>query len=172
MKEIKLWKNRKELSNKVALVDDEDYNRVMKAISSRARWYAHSSPKGSKFYAVNGSRDLAIHRVITNAPKGMDVDHINGNPLDNRKENLRICTRSENCRNKKVRSDSATGYKGVEKPNSNLRKPFRAYIGDPTRPGVHLYLGHHVSASEAAKAYDKKALELYGEFALLNFPRG
>ena len=49
-----------------------------------------------------------------NASKGVQVDHINGDPLDNRKENLRICMHSENCRNRKVRSDSRSGYKGVQ----------------------------------------------------------
>ena len=163
MREIKLWKNRKELSNKVAIVDDEDYDRVMEAINSRAKWYAHSPPPSKKYYAMNGDRDILIHRIVMNAPKGMDVDHINGDPLDNRKENLRICTRSENCRNKKVRADSKSGYKGVEVRPSGR---FRAYIGLPK-----CNLGTYDTPEEAAIAYDKKAIELFGEFANLNFPK-
>ena len=163
MKEIKLWKNRKELSDKVAIVDDEDYDRVMGAISLRAKWYAHSPPTSKKYYAMNGSRDILIHRVVMNAPKGMDVDHINGDPLDNRKENLRICTRSENCRNKKVRCDSKSGYKGVEIKSSGR---FQAYIGYP-----HQRLGTYDTPEEAARVYDKKAIHLHGEFANLNFPK-
>ena len=176
MREIKLWKNKDELSDKVSIVDEEDYDRVVEAAMAYrsngtpygGKWYAKSSTSG-KFYAMNGSRNRSIHRFIMNFPKGMDVDHINGDALDNRKENLRICTRSENCRNKKVRSDSKSGYKGVHQRPPNGR--YQAYIGDPTRKGRHMYLGHHDSAEEAARAYDKKAIELHGEFASLNFPK-
>jgi hypothetical protein len=170
MREIKLWKNRKELSDKVALVDAEDYNRVVTAISNRAKWYAHSPPTTKKYYAMNGNRDLSIHRVVMNAPKGMDVDHINGDPLDNRKENLRICTRSQNSQNKQVRTDSASGHKGVyERKGGKLKKRFQAYIWHPEKKARYR-LGYYATAEEAATAYDRKALELFGEFALLNFP--
>ena len=168
MREVKLWKNRKELSDKVAIVDDEDYDRVMGAISLRAKWYAHSPPTSKKYYAMNGSRDISIHRVVINAPKGMQVDHINGDPLDNRKENLRICTRSENCRNRKVRSNSRSGYKGVEIKSSGR---FQAYIGNPNMKSRHIKLGTYDTPEEAARAYDKKAIQLHGEFANLNFPK-
>ena len=168
MREVKLWKNRKELSDKVAIVDDEDYDRVMEAISSRAKWYAHRVPTSKKYYAMNGGRDILIHRVVMNAPKGMDVDHINGDPLDNRKENLRICTRSENCRNRKVRSNSRSGYKGVEIKSSGR---FQAYIGNPNMKSRHIKLGTYDTPEEAARAYDKKAIQLHGEFANLNFPK-
>ena len=168
MREIKLWKNRNELSDKVAIVDDEDYNRVMEAISSRSKWYVHSPPPSKKYYAFDGSHRLSIHRVVMSAPKGFDVDHINGDPLDNRKENLRICTRSQNCQNKSVRADSKSGFKGVYQHGTR----FRAYIGDPNRKKRQISLGYYTTAEEAARAYDKKATELHGEFATLNFPKG
>lgn len=167
MREIKLWKNKNELSDRVSIVDDEDYDKVLNAIGKRAKWYAWCSTS-AKFYAISGGRYKSIHRVVMDAPNGMDVDHINGDALDNRKENLRICTRSENCRNKKVRSDSKSGYKGVN-PNPNGR--YQAYIGDPTRKSQHIHLGYHATKEEAARAYDKKAIELHGEFANLNFPK-
>jgi hypothetical protein len=167
MKEIKLWKNKDELSDKVAIVDDEDYDKVMKAISKKAKWYAHMPPPSKKFYAMNGSRKLLIHRIVLDAPAGMDVDHINGDPLDNRKENLRICTRSENCRNRKTRTTSKSEFKGVyARPNNR----YYAYIGDPDRKSRHISLGTYGTPEEAARAYDKKAKELHGNFALLNFP--
>ena len=167
MKKIRLWKNKNELSDLYALVDDEDYDRVMEAISSRSKWYAWSGPNTSKTYAMNGSRDKSIHRVVMNAPRGMDVDHINGNPLDNRKENLRICTRSENCRNRKVRVTSKSGFKGV------YRKPsgrYEAYIGNPDVKNRLIHLGTYDTPEEAARVYDAKARKLHGEFANVNFP--
>jgi hypothetical protein len=180
-KEIQLWLNRDELSDKVAIVDDEDYDKVMSAISKRAKWYYHLNK-----YAVNGDRRKSIHRVVMDAPKGMDVDHVNGNGLDNRKENLRICTRSQNMMNQKLKSHSVSGYKGVQyEPfirqkytskktgittvrESKLSKPYRAYIGNGK--GGHITLGRYATAEEAARVRDKKALELHGEYAYLNFP--
>ena len=121
-----------------------------------------------------------------NAPEGMDVDHINGNGLDNRKENLRLCTRAQNAMNKRIRRDSLTGYKGVyynpihrEKytskktgittvHESKLSKPYQAYIGNGK--GGHIKLGRYATAEEAARARDAKAKELHGDFAFLNFP--
>tara|TARA_R100001163_G_scaffold65495_1_gene62894 strand:- start:128 stop:757 length:630 start_codon:yes stop_codon:yes gene_type:complete len=205
MKKIKLWKNRHELSDKVALVDDEDYEKVTEAIKYKSgkpgKWYAHRptayrNTNHVKHYAVNGDRRKAIHRVVMNAPLGMDVDHINGDPLDNRKENLRTCTRRDNIRNSKIRRDSASGFKGVyyvrtpayqnflkngptlkkdgtprkDQPQP-LAKPWRARMETRPRPGRKHELGHYETAEEAARAYDKKAIEEYGEFANLNFPR-
>ena len=168
MADIQLWKNRNELSDKVAIVDDEDYEKVVEAVG-RGKWYAHDNG-GAKDYAMNGCRDKSIHRVVMDAPKGMDVDHINGDPLDNRKQNLRICTRAQNSQNKKLRCDSKSGFKGVYQRTSGR---FESYIGDPNSPSTNkrsIRLGKFNSAEEAARAYDAKAKELYGEFAYLNFP--
>ena len=202
MKKIKLWKNKNELSDKVAIVDDEDFELVENALlrykkdgtlsKNSGKWYAHDPGGNYKTYGMSGSRDKSIHRLVMNAPKGKDVDHVNGDPLDNRKCNLRICTRSQNCQNKKLRNDSASGYKGVyeiKNPRrhkyiskktgevtyhySMSKKRFCAYIGDlethyPNKR--HIRLGHYETAEQAARAYDKKAKELHGEFAYLNFP--
>ena len=164
--EIQLWKNRRELSDKVTIIDKEDCNKVTEAITARAKWYAHI-PAGTKHYAMSGDRRKSIHRVVMDNPEGMDVDHINGNPLDNRKENLRICTRAQNSQNKKLRADSKSGYKGVYE-RSNGR--FQAYIGDPDKHGRNIKLGCYDTPEEAARARDKKAKELHGEFVYQNFP--
>jgi hypothetical protein len=196
-KEIKLWLNRNELSDKVTIVDDEDYDKVVEAArryngdgslkKGTGKWYYVCKGQSSfNEYAVSGDRRSAIHRLVMDAPKGMDVDHINGNGLDNRKENLRICTRAQNMMNQKLKSHSASGYKGVQYTPTQrykytskktgittvkeykVKNPYRAYVGDGK--GGHISCGRWATAEEAARARDKKALELHGEFALLNFP--
>jgi hypothetical protein len=197
MKKIRLWKNRKELSDQYSLVDDEDYEKVLEAVrvyrkdgslkKGSGKWYMQI-PAGAKPYAMNGSRK-SMHREIMKTPKGMHTDHINGDTLDNRKENLRVCTHRENCQNKKLRSDSASGMKGVyeikKPPRSKYmskktgevkyyyympKKRFQTYIGNPEKPNRNIKLGVYLTKEEAARAYDKKAIELFGEFAQLNFP--
>lgn len=169
LKKVELWESRDKLSDKVSLVDDEDYEIVMKAITARSKWYAHKPGKAASYYAFNGRRDKSIHRVIMDPPEGMVVDHINGNCLDNRRENLRICSYSQNSCNKKVRTDSKSGFKGV----CQRGKRYQAYIGDPGTPALkkrNIKLGTYNTAIEAAAAYDKKAVEFYGEYAKINFP--
>tara|TARA_A100001515_G_scaffold99325_1_gene80194 strand:- start:286 stop:876 length:591 start_codon:yes stop_codon:yes gene_type:complete len=190
VKKIRLWKNKNELSDKYALVDDEDHEKVIGAKDKRGKpvkWYCHNNNSKSGDYAMSGGRRKSIHRLVMGNPKGMCVDHINGDTLDNRKENLRVCSHSENLRNKRTKSTSQSGYKGVYEIKSPRRKKyvskktgkvtyyehmpkkrFQAYIGNGT--GGHIKLGYYATAEEAAEAYDRKALDLYGEFARLNFP--
>jgi hypothetical protein len=174
MKRIKLTQD------KWALVDDEDYDRL-----NEHKWYAKREHKSrsskDKFYVrrnsptdSNGKRKpILMHREITNAPKGMSVDHINGNPLDNRKDNLRVCTYSQNQMNRGKIKNNTSGYKGVfymkrtkDMINEHL-KPWKAQI---RFNGKVIYLGIYKTKEPAARIYDKKALELFGEFAQLNFP--
>jgi|TARA_R110000824_G_scaffold14877_1_gene63025 hypothetical protein len=157
------------------LVDDEDYDHL-----NEHKWHVHKTIEGT-FYAVrkspidsNGKQSsIFIHRGITNAPKGMVVDHINGNPLDNRKENLRVCTTAENCRNRGKSKNNKSGYKGV-----SYHKKAKHMINEYKSPWQSMIvfnrklmcLGMYKTKEEAARAYDQKAIELFGEFALLNFP--
>lgn len=103
---------------------------------------------------------VPLHRVIMLAPKGSCVDHINGDKLDNRFENLRLCTREQNNYNYPRQKNNTTGYKGVHFHKKNKR--FMARVG---RGG---YLGCFSTAEEAAKAYNKAAISRFGEFARLN----
>lgn len=143
----------------VALVDDEDLDRI-----NQYKWYASQGGGGRKFYAVQATskRRLRMHRLVLNAPDGMEVDHINGDTLDNRKENLRLCNRHQNARNTR-RSDMP--FKGICFQN----KKWYARI---VAAGKKRHLGCFHTATEAAQAYDRAARDYFGEFARLNFPNG
>jgi hypothetical protein len=149
------------------IVDDDIYE-----LLNRQKWWIHKNG-GPQIYAKGSdpndyNKRVYMHRVIANAPKGMHVDHINGNSLDNRKENLRVCTHAENTRNKRI--TSKYGYKGIYYVNNyrNLSKPWQAAISVKGHPK---FLGYYATPEEAARAYDKAAKELYGEYANLNFER-
>jgi len=105
-----------------------------------------------------------MHRVILDAPMNMLVDHINGNGLDNRRENLRICTNTENLRNRGKDRDNTSGYKGVVIKKGE--KKFRAQIRVNQKT---IHLGSFSTPEEAARAYDDAAREYFGEFAWTNF---
>lgn len=158
MKEIKLTKG------KVALIDDEDYEYL-----SRWRWKALNG-KGD-WCAVRNTRakvkskyvTLYMHRVIMDAPKGMTVDHINRNGLDNRRSNLRLATRRENQRNRGPVKDSASKYKGVVFDKRNKKWKAQINTGECNK-----FLGYFDTPEEAAKVYDEAAKKYHGAFAWLN----
>lgn len=98
------------------------------------------------------------------------VDHIDRDKLNNRRSNLRLATIFENMANV---GPKKAGYKGVFEQKRNLAKKFSSYIDSKSLTGKkRKYLGHFASAEEAAKAYDKAAKEIFGEFAYQNFPNG
>ena len=104
-----------------------------------------------------------MHRQILNVPEGLEIDHKNHNMLDNRKYNIRTCSKAENQHNRKTQKHSSK-YKGVSWHKE--RRKWRTRI---CNNGKEFSLGLFDSEIEAAKAYDQKAKELFGEFAYLNF---
>ena len=147
--------------DKFAIVDAEDYGRLCKY-----KWYTQ---KGRRNYYARNQRPhgmVLMHRVILNAPRGLVVDHINHNGLDNRKRNLRLCTVTQNNQNRRpiTNPNKTSKYKGVSFDKNRNR--FAAYIKHHKKS---YFLGRFDSETDAAKAYDKKASELFGEFAYLNF---
>lgn len=107
-----------------------------------------------------------MHREIMNAPKGMVVDHIDGNGLNNRKSNLRICTQAQNNLNSRPKRNCSSRYKGVSFYKRD--KIWQVQIFHNSRT---IFLGRFDDEIEAALAYDRKAAELFGEFAYLNFKK-
>lgn len=163
--------------NKV-LLDEEDMGRIVEYLStskaSPYKWQVsyNTSDKKMKYYATKtiggrSGKKWKMHRLILHLRgieiDGMEVDHINGDTLDNRFSNLRLCTSSQNGANAKLRSDNKTGYKGVRwnKNNSN----WNAYIQED---GKFKHLGCYDTAEDAALAYNRRAIELWGEYAWTN----
>ncbi len=150
--------------NKVAFIDDEDFDRLSKFKWHAKEWHntwcaARNIPR------ANGKQTLIrMHWEILRPPRGMDTDHKDHNGLNNQKSNLRIATRAENMRNMQKRKGCTSQYKGVCWHRRSAK--WRAYI---TVKGRQISLGHFDSEEEAAFAYDMKAHELFGEFALTNF---
>jgi hypothetical protein len=129
---------------KVAIVDAEDYESL-----SAHRWLVTSLK-----YAVRrfGGRPVYMHRIILNAPKGIQVDHINGDGLDNRRENLRLATNAQNGRNRKAQKNNTSGFKGVT--YSHQEKHWRAQI---MANGRNIYLGYFTCPVKAHAAYCEDA---------------
>lgn len=121
-------------------------------------WWA---PKGYACTKVEG-KTVPLHRMLMNPPALLYVDHANGNTLDNRRQNLRICTHAENTRNAKPNSRNTTGSKGVRRMKNGR---YRARIA---HNGARIALGCYKTLYAAAVAYDAKALELHGKYARTN----
>ncbi len=159
MKQIPLQKNR------FALVDDGDFNWL-----SQWNWFYHKTQRNAYVARTKKSKGIRtkiyMHRFIMSLQKGdrRQIDHINSNGLDNRRRNLRICTSSQNGGNRKI-SRGTSRYKGVcyYKDRSN-------WVAHICKNGKSLHIGYFTTEVEAAKAYDVKAVELFGEFAKTNFP--
>lgn len=150
-----------------AIVDAEDLPLV-----SGYSWYTYNDPRRSTQYAVTNVRlptgkrkTLRMHRLIMGADSKYGVDHANGNGLDNRRSNLRLATQRQNSTNRRIHKNNRSGYKGVHWRSDNCR--WRAAIGTPQGK---ITLGHFDNCIDAAKAYDRAARRLFGEYAKLNFP--
>jgi hypothetical protein len=142
-----------------AIVNAADYDWL-----SGFKWHATS---GRKAYACFARKDKVIymHRLIMNPPEGKFVDHVNGNSLDYRRCNLRNCTKAQNAWNRPAFGGTSR-FKGVHRDKDGRWKAGIRVGGRQT------FIGVFDDEVEAARAYDRKARELFGEFAYLNFPAG
>lgn len=144
----------------VALVDDEDYEWL-----NQWNWQCMDGYAIRKDTQAANRHAYCMHRVIMDAPPGMEVDHINHNPSDNRRCNLRLCTKNQNNLNRKNKVPNH--YKGIGFEKRKVRNQWYARITIDKR---QINLGYFASPEDAARAYDDAAKKYHGEFACLNFP--
>jgi HNH endonuclease len=151
---------------KYALVDDEDYQEL-----NKYKWHTYLSTN-KKYYAsrnsprIKGVKHLIkMHRMIMGCEKadGKNVDHINGDTLDNRRSNLRLCTVQENNLNKGRQINNKSGYKGVYKHSQ-----YDVYVAQIKVGKKRIHIGVYKTAIDGAKAYDEMARIHHGEFAWQN----
>ena len=145
---------------KETIVDDDIYEEL-----SKYKWCFCGGKRQNYAIRHNGNNGtVRMHRIIMQCKKGDIVDHLNGNGLDNRKENLRICTNSQNIQNSKRHKDNTSGYKGV--CFHKLGKKWQASL---SVNGKRKHLGLWNTKEDAARAYDISALKEYGDCAKINF---
>lgn len=142
-----------------ALIDEEDLLLV-----GKYKWNAqkHRSRVGVYYFYASASIDgnvVLLHRFLCSARSGEVVDHRNHNTLDNRRENLRVCTHAENMRNRAVNRNSATGVKGV-----TLDKRLNKFRAEIRANGKRITLGRFASIDDAAAAYRAASIKYHGDF--------
>lgn len=150
--------------NHFILVDEEDYELLKsfkwRILKGNTTFYAQTDIR------LNGyTKTVYMHRIITGDISGFDVDHIDGNGLNNQKNNLRVCTRQQNQMNRKKSTGKTSKYKGVYMKKRDGF--FYATIKINKKP---IWIGSYKTEQEAALAYDIKAKELFGDYAKLNMP--
>ena len=141
----------------ITIIDGEDYERI-----KHLHWFYGV---GNYYVGANlgNGKQVLLHRLIMETPKGLHTDHKNGNKLDNRKSNLRICTPSQNQFNSRKIIKKSSRFKGVSWYKRH--KLWKAYI---VKNGIQIHLGYFKCEEEAAKIYNAKASELFGKYCCLN----
>ena len=143
-----------------AIVDVADYEWL-----NQWFWYASRvSRVGTYACRKEGHRQVYMHVIICQPFDGKQIDHVNHDTLDNRRNNLRECTPTENARNSRKGSRNTSGFKGV-----SWKKSHRKWCAQMRINGKSIHIGHFDTPEDAAKAHDELVSKLHGEFACLNF---
>lgn len=136
-----------------AIIDATDVRLVEKEA-----WRATFPSNGIQYAAFWGEFSrVFLHRLLMPPPQGLSVDHINGNPLDNRRSNLRVATHAQNMANRKSHKNNTSGFRGVYRAKNRYRAEIK-------HQGKKIRLGSFATAEEAGAAYSCAAKELFGEF--------
>jgi hypothetical protein len=138
----------------VTLVDDDDYIWL-----SQWRWHYGDGYARRNEWRGGKSHTIRMHRLIHQTPAGMDTDHIDGDGLNNQRSNLRTATSTENMRNRRMRKDNTSGFRGV-----TWSKREKKWVAQIRLDGKRIHLGYYNTPEEAAEVYIRKAIELFGEF--------
>lgn len=145
-------------------IDDEDFEKI-----KNFSWHVIKSPYTMYVSAMKKEYGkpytaILLHRLVMGASKGMEVDHINGNGLDNRKINLRMCSQSQNQANRqKTSKHMSSKFKGVY-----WCKRQKRWVAKIDCNSKRHYIGSFVNETDAAVAYNKKSAELFGDFSRIN----
>lgn len=153
MKEINLTKGQ------FAIVDDEDFEQLSK-YNWHCSYYGYAERAGLKKKGTK-RQIIKMHRVIMDAMPGQQIDHINGDKLDNRRRNLRFCTDQQNRYNQKIRTNNKSGLRGVHMAKGR-------WCVQITAAKRTITIGTFSSKIKAAEAYNAAAKKYHGEFARLN----
>ena len=156
--EFFFFKRDRSLHEKPFIVDLSDFDTV--------RSYRWCLQRGK--YAYNPKVGL-LHRFLLEAGKDVFVDHKDRNGLNNCRSNLRLCNGTENLGNSKIPKTNTTGFKGVYTTTNSKKPRKQPFMSKIQFQNKHIHIGYYMTAEEAARAYDKKARELFGEFARTNF---
>jgi len=146
-------------------VDNEDFEWLNQWRWNVNKWKKYKSVQRSIWHKDTKKKDVVkMSRQIMRFPKGMHVDHVNHNTLDNRRCNLRVCTMNQNNKNYPKPCTNTLGYKGIHfaKRNYHLKKPWYSLIRVDSKT---IYLGYYKTAKKAHEAYCEAALKYHGEFA-------
>ncbi len=145
----------------IPLTDGKTYTTVNDSIFgflSQFKWYLD---KGNYVYTHINSKKIRLHRMLMLAEPGQEIDHIDGNPLNNLTNNLRLCTRAENQRNRALHKNNTSGFKGVVRHFNKWRAQVRVN-------GKLRYFGIFSDKTQAARAYNEAVRKLFGNFAREN----
>jgi len=143
----------------IALCDDADYEYL-----SQFKWYRATPSTKKTYYAVTciNGKQIGMHRLLLNAKPRQQIDHKNGKGYDNRRENIRFCTHQQNQANQHARYCGSSKYRGV-------RKCKTGWISNIHLNGKSVHIGVFPTEKQAARAYDRIAKAIHGEFANTNF---